>query len=508
MRMMKLASVLAVVGALSAMLPMTSLAAPGAQGSNLLTNPGFEEPYEDVRRGRRAAGWQQWYEDTGHEDPEVFRVEIELNPALVQEGRSSQHIGNKTFAWHAGMMQSLSVPAGTPVRFCAYGRVFVSNDDYEEAEGWSWDGFRSQMKVGIHPNGEVAWSDPGIIWSAEANPHTAWQQMCVDAQVGDTGKVTVLTSNDFRASAGAQGGLAYHVDAWWDNASLVATSAAPTAAPTQAPPAAAPHGQQPQAGSGACETRPDGSVVYVVKSGDTLFAIATLCDSTVDDIRQLNGLTSDLISVGQTLIVKAPAGAAPPPTTAPAATAGVTATIQITSTNTTPTPEPTPTPADGKICVLAFNDANASQARDADEQLLGAVGFTLSDASGAITASYVTTGLEPEAYCFGGLQPGRYTVDARPPLGVQSTTSVQWPLGLTAGMTFDVAYGGSRNPVAAENVASGAEPTAAPEASSADSASADSTASSLGRLAMGVVGVIILLGAGFMAGLVLMRARK
>jgi hypothetical protein len=483
---------------LAALLPATGWAAPALQDGNLLANPGFEEPYEDINRGRRALGWQQWYEDTGHESPTVFRVEIELNPALVQQGRSSQHIGNRTYAWHGGMTQSLAVPAGTPLRFCAYGRVFVSNDDFEEVAGWSWDGFRSQMKVGIDPDGEGGWGDSGIVWSAEANPHTAWQQMCVEAQAAANGKVAVYTSNNFRASADGEGAIAYHVDAWWDNASLVATAPAATTAPTNPPPAAQPPAQQPPAQPAGCQTREDGSVVYVVQSGDTLGAIALACDSTVEEIQRLNGLSGALINVGQTLVVKGPTA---PPTPTPQPTSE-------TPTETA-TPEEVAAATDGEVCVEAFNDANANQTKDEGEQLLGGVGFTLSDASGP-TASYVTSGLEPNAYCFGGLQPGSYTVDVRPPLGVASTTKVQWPVGLTGGMQFNIAYGGTRNAnAAAPNVpdeASPAEPGAS-DTTGAESQAGGST-SDLGRVVMGGLGIVILLAAGFAGGLVLMRARR
>lgn len=495
MRVMRIAGVLALVALVAGLLPSTGRAAPALQGQNLLANPGFEQPYEDIRRGRRASGWRQWYEDTGHEDVLTFRLEVELNPLLIQEGSASQHIGNKTFAWHGGMAQVAAVPAGTPVRFCAYGRVFVSNDDFEKVSGYSWEGFKPQMRVGIFPNGDVEWTTPGIIWSGETNPNLGFQQMCVDATVGDTGKVTVFTSNDFRASAGDKGVLAYHVDAWWDNASLVATGPAGTPAPTTVGnvPTGAKPPAQPVATAApiACEIRADGSVVRVVQSGDTVLGIAIACDSTVAAIRQLNNLQSDLINVGQTLVVKGPTA---PPTAVPAPTQAV-----------PPTPVPTATPTGAEICVEAFNDANANRSKDDGEQLLGGVGFTLSDASGP-KGSYVTSGLEPEPYCFAGLTPGPYTIEARPPNGVTSTTDAQWQVGLTGGVQQMIQYGGSRGaaPAGTES-SSSAAPSAAGGATTSSSADGSS---SLGRIAVGVLGVAILLVAGFMAGLVVMRSRR
>lgn len=43
--------------------------------------------------------------------------------------------------------------------------------------------------------------------------------------------------------------------------------------------------------------------IYVVKSGDTLWGIAKLLNTSVDELKSVNNLTSNLISIGQTLII-------------------------------------------------------------------------------------------------------------------------------------------------------------------------------------------------------------
>ena len=42
---------------------------------------------------------------------------------------------------------------------------------------------------------------------------------------------------------------------------------------------------------------------YIVKSGDTLYKIASSNNTTVDELKNLNNLTSDILSIGQTLII-------------------------------------------------------------------------------------------------------------------------------------------------------------------------------------------------------------
>ena len=43
--------------------------------------------------------------------------------------------------------------------------------------------------------------------------------------------------------------------------------------------------------------------VYVVKSGDSLWSIARMFNSTVDEIKSLNGLKSNVLRIGQRLVV-------------------------------------------------------------------------------------------------------------------------------------------------------------------------------------------------------------
>src|ERR1700750_3003438 len=81
----------------------------------------------------------------------------------------------------------------------------------------------------------------------------------------------------------------------------------------------------------------------------------------------------------------------------------------------------------GSVCVLAYEDANKNQARDAGEALLSSVGVSLM-VNNVIVANHVTDGTEP--FCFHTLAAQQYTVNFSSPLAQATTlTSFSFPLG-------------------------------------------------------------------------------
>ncbi|MBI5351975.1 MAG: LysM peptidoglycan-binding domain-containing protein [Chloroflexi bacterium] len=90
----------------------------------------------------------------------------------------------------------------------------------------------------------------------------------------------------------------------------------------------------------------NGEVYHVVQLHEALWSIAIAYHTTIDNLKQLNGLSSDEIFAGQKLLVFKPEPNTVTPTTSSTATFGIptsTATHPVTST-ITPTLTPLPTP--------------------------------------------------------------------------------------------------------------------------------------------------------------------
>lgn len=93
--------------------------------------------------------------------------------------------------------------------------------------------------------------------------------------------------------------------------------------------------------------KPDGQIYHVVRKNEALWSVAILYNTTIEELKLLNGLATDEIFEGQQLLVRAANTPTPTPSLVPVtATLGIptsTATLPVTPTNTfTPTPVPTP----------------------------------------------------------------------------------------------------------------------------------------------------------------------
>jgi LysM repeat protein len=437
-------------------------AQPALQGE-LLRNGNFETTSGATGSGQDS--WLPWWAEITKPSADSLDyaskptwnaqdTNVGAAPELVHSGSRSQAVINNWDPWWGGVKQVVVAPAGARVRLTAWGRAWAAAGHWPEPSDAN---VNSRMRVGIEPNGSEDQFAGSVVWSGTINPHGTWQAVSVEATVGASGRVLAILSGDYR------GDSRLWMGSFWDDASLVVVSApSNTAAPgNTAPPAPTSGGgggaNPPPANLSTSTPNADGSIVYVVQANDTLWGIAARHGVSVDQIRQLNGLTSDFISVGQRLIIAyvdgtptpTPEGGAPTaePTTDPAAataTPPATAIAQVTAT-----PE-----GSGTVCALLWQDANGNGVRDSSEGLLPGGTLTVVDiATGAPVQAYTTDGLS-EPHCFTELPPGQYTISSAPPAGYNPTTVSSTPLQIEAASTWNLEFG-------AQPSASAPEPTPA-----------------------------------------------
>jgi len=376
------------------------------------------------------------------------------------------------------------------------------------------------LKAGIDPNGDTNWQSGSIQWVQTQIENNKYVQLTTaEVTVGGNGKVTVFTWGEPTVPV-------RYTAAYFDDASLAITAAAPATTPTKSAPAPAP--QPPPAAAPAqpasCAslrwvsdvTIPDNTVMapgqQFVKTWRVRNAGSCAFSGTLNFIgrgNQMGGTsptTAPKIDAGQqadvsinltapmqpgdyqgtwqprmndgtameNLIVKIRVSA-----DAPTPIAAVTATPQ----GQQPTPAASPTPTTGQICVQDFDDRNGNGQQEPEENLARGAAFTLSDVGGP-RDTYTADGVN-EPYCFTGLQPGSYQLTMKAPNNYSSTTSKTMVIALNSGMKTEVSHGIRRG---------GAAPTPTRAGSSS---SGSSGLGSIGRVVLIVVAVLVLLGLGF-----------
>jgi hypothetical protein len=148
-------------------------ASPAAQ-TNLLTNPGFEDPYVPFQGDTTrmvANGWSAWHvpQRAGDEGFRNLKPEYQpasaSNPARIRNGSNAQEYFS-FFATHTGgLYQQVEVPAGSTVDFSAHIYAWSTRfDNLDQSE----DPGRVQVQVGIDPNGGTDGESERIIWSLAA----------------------------------------------------------------------------------------------------------------------------------------------------------------------------------------------------------------------------------------------------------------------------------------------------------------------------------------------------
>jgi LysM repeat protein len=208
---------------------------------------------------------------------------------------------------------------------------------------------------------------------------------------------------------------------------------------------------------------PDGTIIYIVKEGDTLWRIAAIAGMKPEELAALNGMqVNDFLTLGMQLVLglggpaepTIQAGALPSPTSPPATS--------------------TPVYGTGEICVLLYVDQNGNAHKEEEEPALAGGQVSVAEATGGVAGEHQTDG-NLEGYCFAELGNGDYNVSAAVPPEYNPTTSMNLPVRLKAG---DVQY-----------VQFGAQASAA---LGGDQDGGDGGRSSV----LGLLGVLLLVGAG------------
>jgi LysM repeat protein len=487
--------------------------------SNLLRDPGFEGTYTGRGRGdfNFPEAWGGWWTDSPRTQ-EWMNVAPNAFPhpgGFKREGKNSLSISRGYGTFTAATYQVVpGVAAGTRLRASAW--VLIENRAESGAQ------VRIGIGAGTDPNGQITWSP----WMKTVQ---SWQQVSVEA-VAAGGDVTVFI---YATQTWANEPNAVYID----DTSLVAvgTGPAPTApgsgdagggipiVPTTAPPA----NVVPFAS--AQEARPDGSIVHVVQSGDTIASISVAYGVPSREILALNNIANPgLIAVGQQLIIKLPddtSGEEEPPAettqeavqteeavTEVAAAATSTSTEAVTPEPThtpteTPVP-PTPTeappapvvsavasgnPAEAQtgVCVIMFNDPNENRVREPGEGLLAGGNIALT-VGGVSVAEHETDGNEP--FCFTGLDAGDYTAVGTAPDGYGLTTPRLLVVRVEPGARFSLNFGAKQGlTVAIAPSPDVGEIRVQPET---ETAPAEDATSPIGLIIFGAAAVVLVGGLG------------
>lgn len=450
-------------------------AAPAVQSGELLTNPGFEAfttpegklDYPIYRTeeggGHVAEGWLPWwYNDPGpdYSVPEYDIAPVTRDPYRVRSGNASQQLFRPSVLWKAGVYQRVTVPANASLRFTIWGHAWSSfcippgthpsDPDFQMNCTHYHDSYWGQantvhMKVGIDPTGGENWASPSIVWSQEYNAIDVYTPIAVEAQAQGT-TVTVFTYSTFDWPAPVN-------NVYLDDASLVLIGAGATnpttntnTQQTQQPSSSSP----PASGPGTIPTQPpaaDGTQYHTVKSGETLGGIAVAYGVTAQQIRDLNGISGDIITVGQQLLIKAASAPTPTPEITPTA-------VEPTAQVPTATPQEVAAVAEtGEVCVALFQDQNQDGLRDAAEGLVSGGIFSL---NGVIPNSYTTDGMT-EPHCFSDLPAGDYTISVAAPTGYTLVGVPQVPIAITGGSEIVMSFGVTQEQVAAQEAAAAEE---------------------------------------------------
>lgn len=171
------------------------------QAQELLTNPGFEDPYiisgDDPPR-EVANGWSRWHVTSAPDAPSYINSEPEFYPAArdtadrVRSGENAQWILSFYATHVGGVYQTVSVTPGTTLRFSVFAYIWSSQFDEVDL---SESGGDVTISVGIDPTGGTSGESDTIVWSEPGQIYDSYNEYSVEATTeGDTVTVFIRTA--------------------------------------------------------------------------------------------------------------------------------------------------------------------------------------------------------------------------------------------------------------------------------------------------------------------------
>ena len=509
--------------ALIALLALLLMASPvaDAQDASALMQEDFEgafanDPSCQDGKCNVPQGWRVWFIPHRETDPQGVNyppVYAQTNePKRVKSGAGAQRLFTENRTFTAGIYRVISnVKVGSKLRFSMWGQSWSTNDNSPISARPSTD---IKLKIGIDPGAEGD-TQPSpfngrVVWSAEQDAKDAFAQFTVEAEA-KTSTVIVWTYATMKD-------VVRHNEVFWDDALLEVITPAPTAQTASDTPAAdaTPAVEATAIGTGgpdAITPQMTGGITYTVKQGDTLFGIALEHNKDLDELRRLNQLESDLLSIGQVLVIEPPVAQEPAPTQAPPdagqdagnaagdpAGAQPEAAVAVAQAETNPAAESdaTPTPSVGALCVQAYFDNDGNGARDPGEDLVSGILFSVTS-GGESKGTYTSDGVS-EPYCFTELAVGAYTVAAMIGSDYVATTPLNDTANVGGGMNALFSLG-IRHASAAHEVI---EHTPTPSSGASDGAGSPGLLAILATIG----GALIILGAVGFGVLFFLQSRR
>ncbi|MBN8593657.1 MAG: LysM peptidoglycan-binding domain-containing protein [Anaerolineae bacterium] len=315
----------------------------GAQGANLLTNPGFEQPFatvDGVPARIVAQGWSPWHIGGGQSASE--NVQPEYYPASdatnglgiprVRNGSDAQQYLAFFATLDGGVYQRVTgIASGASLRFSAFVYVWSSTfDDVDLSEGNGG----VVVQVGIDPTGGTNGESSSIIWSAPTVQYDSYNEYSVTATASAT-SVTVFVRSTITTAV-------KNTNIYVDDASLTSGTTTPATATTSASTPT-----RPVAATNTNTVAPTSVVVTqtATRVASTATTVSTNAPATAT---RESGVTATTVRPTNTLQPSAttirPTNTVPPTATAvvPTATQPLPTPTQAVQPSSTPVLSPTP----------------------------------------------------------------------------------------------------------------------------------------------------------------------